>query len=425
MWDKMQKKDKIKLIYAYIVSPLMIIGNIGGRIITELYSMYGRNATQDILSNGALSKINLTAFMLGLLGYLPIAIPPTIMRFIAIRHKLKYGIEIYCYMLLSFFFARVLVFMLTGTIDPTLGFLDSLVIYCILSFRTTEYREIPHSYRYGLTFLTIGAAFVILYFTSEHFTSDKQYLFPIWEAIALCLVLNRRTESIAPKEPEQPYETQHSNNINAQTTYHQQPPEPPHREIRQEPKPPQSPQLDIADTLIDIGLAHIGRTTALDNPYITPEQTEARKRVERPFLRVLADNYRDEQSRKILARHFMVYKEVSLFMAFAFILKRDKELHNTVRERLKELLSQGLLSEVRKKWDENVYRISRTFYDEYKQTRELSHALKAAFCETVPEYGAVTAERLSELCDKDEMQRIFMYSYDAVLREYRKILEQT
>ncbi len=135
---------------------------------------------------------------------------------------------------------------------------------------------------------------------------------------------------------------------------------------------------------------------------------------------MLADNYRDEQSRKTLARHFMVYKEVSLFMAFAFILKRDKELHNTVRERLKRLLSQGLLSEVRKKWDENVYRISRKFYDEYKQTKELGHALKSAFCWTVPENGAVTAERLSELCDKDEMQRIFIYTYDALLREYRK-----
>lgn len=194
--------------------------------------------------------------------------------------------------------------------------------------------------------------------------------------------------------------------------------EPPHQSARQATP-------DTANILIDTGLAHIGRKTYKANRYLTPEQTEARKRVERPFLRVLADNYRDEQSRKILARHFMVYKEVSLFMVFAFILKRDKELHNTVRERLKELLSQGLLSEVRKKWDENVYRISRTFYDEYKQTRELSHALKAAFCWTVPEDGAVTAERLSELCDKDEMQRIFMYSYDAVLREYRKILEQT
>ena len=100
--------------------------------------------------------------MLGLLGYLPITIPPTVMRFVAIRHELKYGIEIYCYMLLSFFFARVIVFTLTGTVDPTLGFLDSLIIYCILSFRTTEYREIPSSYRYGLTFLTIGAVFNML-----------------------------------------------------------------------------------------------------------------------------------------------------------------------------------------------------------------------------------------------------------------------
>lgn len=421
MWDKLQKKDKIKLIYAYIVSPLMIMGNIGGRIITELYSMYGRNATQDILSNGALSKINLTAFMLGLLGYLPIAIPPTIMRFIAIRHKLKYGIEIYCYMLLSFFFARILVFMLTGTIDPTLGFLDSLVIYCILSFRTTEYREIPHSYRYGLTFLTIGAVFVILYFTSEHFTSDKQYLFPIWEAIALCLVLNRHTESTAPKEPEQPYETQHSNNINAQTTYHQQPPELPHREPYQHPEP-QPPLHDTADTLIDVGLAHIGRITARTNPYITPEQTQARHNAERPFTKLLARRYTDANTRKALARHFMLYKEVTLFVIFAMVLKNDKPLHSKIQSRLKVRLSLGLPSKVIASRNEYWHRLSDKFSESYTRTKDLAGTLDYVFWSVLPE--TLKGENIADLAGNGYLIQIFEYTRKAVVQEYKSLREE-
>lgn len=417
MWDKLQKKDKIKLIYAYIVSPLMIMGNIGGRIITELYSMYGRNATQDILSNGALSKINLTAFMLGLLGYLPIAIPPTIMRFIAIRHKLKYGIEIYSYMLLSFFFARILVFMLTGTIDPTLGFLDSLVIYCILSFRTTEYREIPHSYRYGLTFLTIGAVFVILYFTSEHFTSDKQYLFPIWEAIALCLVLNRHTESTAPKEPEQP-EPSYNNNIDEQTTYRNQLPEPPHRETYREPEPTQTPLHDTADTLVDIGLAHIGRITAHSNAYITPEQTQSRHNAEHPFTKLLAERYTDANTRKALARHFILYKEVTLFVIFAMVLKNDKPLLIKIQSKLKVRLSLGLPSKTIASRNEYWRKLSDKFNESYTRTKDLAKTLDYVFWSVLPE--KLKGVWVKELDGSSHLLGIFNYSLKAIEHEYHQ-----
>ena len=322
VWSNLRTKDKIKLIYAYIVSPIWICGDIGGGIIIELYQKNNKILRDPTMLREVSALANSIAWKLGILTYLPLILPATVIRFIIPRREIKYGIEMYCYMLLSMFLTRVLYVVMMGELIPTLGFLDSLVMYCVLSYKTTEYQEFPRSYRYVLTFLTLGIVFVVLYFTSEHFTNTKRYIFPIWEAIALCVVLNTYKTNSITKESEQPHEA----------TY---------QAPRQEPSNEAS---DMAARLVNIALAHIGRPTASPNQYLTSELTEARHQVERPFLKLLAERFKDTETRKALSRHFMLYKEVTLFIIFAMLLSKDKALHAKVRTKLKERLFRRAIS---------------------------------------------------------------------------------
>ena len=339
MRDSLRKRDKAKLIYAYIISPILIYGYIGGGIINELYRKHGSKIfrTPTTLSDMSM-LVNSIAWKIGILTYLPLILPITVIRFIIPKRELKYGIEMYCYMLVSMFLTRVLYVVILGELIPTLGFLDSLTIYSVLSYKATEYREIPRLYRYALTFFTFCAVFVVLYFSSKHFTSTEHYIFPIWEAITLSIILNMHKVNSHTKEPEQTYEE-------------------PRQELHIETP-------DMATRLVNIGLAHIGRKTSLSNKYLTPEQTEARKSIERPFLKILAEKFRDEAVRKKLARHFMLYKETTLFMIYAIVLKNNKELHSQVRSGLKEILSLNISSEVQDKRGKYWQEISRKFYDE-------------------------------------------------------------
>ena len=68
----------------------------------------------------------------------------------------------------------------------------------------------------------------------------------------------------------------------------------------------QDPQ---AIKLVNLGLASIGRKTKQTNPYFTPERDTERHKAEYTFLHQLAERYTDTEARKILAKHFMLYKE--------------------------------------------------------------------------------------------------------------------
>ena len=399
MWDK----NKWKLIYAYIISPLLIMSNIGGSVIIELYGKQGDKAIQRILSNNLLSEINLMSFKLGLFSYLPVMLPPTLIRFVALQRKLKYGVEISVFFSLSLFISLLSCYFLTNEMLLTFGLLNTLIMYCILSYQSLEYSEEWNSYTFHpIVFMLVALA--LMTFISGIMTEQKQWYLPIWEAIFACCVLTRHKDKTIPAQPEQ-----HS--------------EIPHREARQEPeKPSQSADTqepDTADTLIDIGLAHIGRITALDNPYITPEQTQSRHNVERPFLQMLSERYMDNDTRKALARHFMLYKEVTLFVIFAMVLKNDKPLLTKIHNRLKVLLSQGLPSKVIASRNEYWHKLSEKFHENYIRTHDLATTLDYVFWSVLPEN--LKGEGFADLTGNGYLKQIFDYAREAIAQEYKNI----
>lgn len=208
-------------------------------------------------------------------------------------------------------------------------------MYCILSYQSSEYSEEWYSVKINPILLTTTGLISLSLFSwitinSEQYLSahkvlrisnEGQYI-PIREAVVIACMWLMSKEKANTKKSEQPLE-------------------PPHCEAYREHEPPLH---DTADTLIDIGLAHIGRITASYNPYITPKQTQARHQAERPFLKLLSERYTDANTRKNLARHFMLYKEVTLFIIFAAVLKNDKTLLSKIQSRQKVRLSLGLPS---------------------------------------------------------------------------------
>lgn len=262
-------------------------------------------------------------------------------------------------------------------------------------------------------------ALIIMTVISKVITNYTQRYVPILETIFACCVLTRHKDKSTPAEPKQRHELLHNNNTSEQPTHHNQPLEPPHRKPHQEPKPPQPPLPDIADTLIDIGLAHIGRTTALDNPYITPELTQARHNIERPFLKLLAEQYTDADTRKNLSRYFMLYKEVTLFMIFASVLKNDKPLHTKVQKKLKIRLSLGLPSKVITKCNNYRHKLSENFYESYTRTHDLAGTLNYTFWSILPE--RIKGESLTDLVGNGCLMQIFDYTRKTLTQEYNNL----
>lgn len=393
MWDK-YKKDKLKLIYAYIISPIWIFLSIGGNISSEIYRMYGSSAVSE-----SFGYSNRAAFILGMIGYLPLMTPPTFIRFALLQRKLKYGVELSIFLSLSLFISLLFSYFLTSNMPLTFGLFDTFMVYCILSYKSSEYSEEWNLYTFHPIVFTL-VALALMTLMSGIMTEQKQWYMPIWETIFACCVLTRHKDKIAPTEPSQP-------------------PEPPHREPRQEPEqPPRAETPDIADTLIDIGLAHIGRVTIRDNPYIKPEKTAERRNVERPFIKTLYERYPDEQTRKALSRHFMLYKEFTLFVIFSMVLNKDKPLHSKIRSRLKVRLSQGLLSKVIAKRNEYWRKLSEKFFDSYKQTKDIAGTLDYAFWSVLPE--SVKGNGFKDLIGNRYLMRIFEYTKDVVVKEYKK-----
>ena len=385
MWSKF---SRIKLIYAYVISPIWIFLRIGGNISAEIHHMYGSPAASATFVYSIRA-----AFILCMIGYFPLILSPTLVRFAVVRRKLKYGLEISIFLSLSLFMSLLVCYFLTGNIPLTFGLFDTLAVYCILSYKSSEYSEEWHSYKiHPILFMII--ALILMVLVSGVITEQKQWHVPIWEAIFACCVLTR-----------------HKN-----------------KPIKEEPSPLASPPYPAANRtsqsmaeLTAIGLASIGRKTHSLNRYLTVESTEERRRVERPFLRVIADKYRDEGQRKLLTRHFMLYKETTLFIIYASVLRADKQLHMQVQTELKKQLSLGLSAEVQKKRNDYWNRILRKFYDRYQQTGQTNDALNYSFwsvlSEEKPEYFPM--ESAAEFLGNNFLYDIFRYSYEGVEREYR------
>ena len=180
---------------------------------------------------------------------------------------------------------------------------------------------------------------------------------------------------------------------------------------------------DIANKLLEIGLARIGRKTTEPNEYLNSALDAERKAVERPFLRILANRYRTDEQRKILAKHFMLFKEMCLFISYHAILKDDTELHETVKTKLKRRLTAGMPLNAMSLRNKYWYELSKKFYEEYSRSQSMPDALTFSFWRTaVEKYPSfVNVSDMPERESREAIFEIFEYSYRAIEAEYKKL----
>ena len=150
---------------------------------------------------------------------------------------------------------------------------------------------------------------------------------------------------------------------------------PPHSKQHEAPNLHQQ----AAIRLVSIGLATIGRKTVQPNPYLTPAQEAQRHNAERPFLLQLAAKYKDASARKVLAKHFMLYKEACLYIIFASLLKDNHELHGIIKVELTKQLSEGLDAKALIRRKDYMYAFSRAFYNEFQRSRSVERVLSFMF----------------------------------------------
>lgn len=281
----------------------------------------------------------------------------------------------------------------------SLGIMYTFAAYCILSYQSSEYSDKWYSMKINPILLIITGLLGISLFSwivvnsGQYFPSrfalkianEGQYI-PIREAIVIVCMWLMNKEKFTREKQEHTYE------------------EAPHQEQH-------SGTFYMAEHLVNIGLSHIGRKTKTQNPYITPKQTEERQKIERPFLKLLADNYKDEATRKTLAQYFMLYKEMILFVIFAMTLKQNPALYTEVKGRLRERLSEGLSPEAIKKRNCYWRELSRALYESGRRTQSLGSVLEDVFWGKLPK-----KVNSIEKCGHDSLYAIFCYIRKAVER---------
>lgn len=227
----------------------------------------------------------------------------------------------------------------------------------------------------------------------------KQGFALFWEAVFMSIIVNCHL----PKTSETIH---NSSSWQSTTTNHfteppkSPPPPPPHSEPHEAPNPHQQDAV----RLVGLGLAAIGRRTAQPNPYLTPEREAQRHNAERPFLLKLAPKYKDASARKVIAKHFMLYKEACLYIVFASLLKDNPELHGLVKQELTKQLSEGLSAQAKIRRKEYMFAFSRAFYDEYQRTRSVERVLSFMF-------WRVLQDKHSELGSEDMGGLAALYNY--------------
>ena len=385
-WSNLNKYDKRKLIYAYIVSPLLIMAFLGGNFKSDAYRQTGQVITPPC---GAI-------FALAMTSYIPTILPPIVIRFWYFKRPLSYGLELFISMWVSIIFSLLALFLMTGIPAGTLGLLGSLTVYCVLSYGSIGHNDILKQKRYALTGLTLAVPFIVF----QMFGAFPQQGFGLaWEAVFIAIMVNCHL----PQQTETRYSSSNYSN--------EPPPPPPHEDA-------QSSRQDDAIRLVNLGLAAIGRKTKRTNLYLTPERETERHRAEHPFLRQLAEKYRDADTRKVLAKHFMLYKETCLYVIFSVVLKGDAELHSLVKDELTERLTEDLSVGVQSQRKQYMYAFSRAFYDEYQRThnmeRTLSYTFWCVLADKHPEL--VSTYELSRLLNMVGLGNVYRYSYDTMKR---------
>lgn len=372
---RMSNKDKFKLAYAYVIAPLFLVIMIIKRMSVRAPNIFGENEFIAVLAVSTAA------------GYLPFIAAPTILRFAILRRRLRYGVELYLYLLLCFILTHISYFVILGIKNVRIGDISGDVIYCILSFGAADYGKITRSYRRLLNVATF-IGFCVVCFISQitnfitPFSASKEFFLLFW-------ALNRHArQAEQPTLPQEPLTAQ-----SVPSTH-----------------PVPSTQPDRVSRLLDIGLAHIGRKTQTENPYITPELADERRTIERPFLTLLAERYKDERAQKTIAHYFAVYKEMTLFVIYELVLGNDSKLYAQVRTKLRERLLSGLTPQNINKHKTYWTDLSDKFHENYGTAQDIGITLAHTFWSAIKPNITVGADNLAD---------IFEYTRKAIEQEYQ------
>ena len=118
----------------------------------------------------------------------------------------------------------------------------------------------------------------------------------------------------------------------------------------------------------------------------------------------------------------MLYKEVTLFMIFASVLRNDKPLHTKVQRKLKIRLSLGLPSKVIVKCNDYRHKLSEKFYESYTRTKDLAGTLDYVFWSVLPE--KLKGESFADLVGNGCLMQIFNYTRNAVAQKYNNLTKE-
>ena len=200
-WSKLNKYDKRKLIYAYIVSPLIIMASLGGNFTSEIYGKTGQ------VINPPCGAI----FGLVMMTYIPTILPAMVIRFGYFKRPLSYGLEMFISMWVSITVSLLLMPFVIGVSLGTHGLLGDLSIYCALSYGANGHNDIPKQKRYLLTLLTIASPFVVFYLLG---TPTVSGFFLFYEAPFIAIMVNchlpKTSETIHNSSAWQSTTTNHS-----------------------------------------------------------------------------------------------------------------------------------------------------------------------------------------------------------------------
>ena len=376
--NSLSKKDKWKLIYAYLLSPMMLFLTFSGSMMSELYGKYG-----DAGYKTALDISNKISIRLCVLFYLPLTLPAMIIRFAYFRRRLNYGLEIYTSMIISILMSKLIIWGLTDLNISFLSFglLDIAIVYCILSFQSIGINTLHREYRYIITLLTLLYPFICLGISTNF------PIFPIWEAVFLCVIINSHLQSGKEDTSTQTYTVTSSTNIEqpleVDESKYTATSAPVQHTAPSVPSPMQAepfiPDDNLVGKLICVGLAHIGRKTKLKNKYITDESEAERYSVERPFLDLLSYKFKDDTKRETLRENFMLFKEAYLFLIYRALLKDNPGMQNKVKTMLRIMLSQNSTQTENNARKEYIELFSKRFSYAHKKTKSTKQSLRYAF----------------------------------------------
>ena len=318
-------------------------------------------------------------------------------------------------MIISLAATTLLYYPFVSSFVVSAGLFGWLAVYSVLSFGSRRMNTFPRIQRYILTLVTLAVPFIILHVYQDISPKSQQVYFPLWEAIVLSVVLNSYVYNPSTagdtdgNTHESSQNSQNSQSNSQGTSYI-------FEDASSKSRPPdETPE----QRLMSIGLASIGRKTRMMNKYMTAEQIEMRRRIEYPFLKVLADRYKDEKQRKILSRHFMLFKEMCLFISLGVILRDKKREHERIKIDLTHRLSEGLTVQARE-WRDDYWRIlTKNFYDRYTENKDIGQSLSQSFWGTLSmKYPEILITEDIVMQSAVRIQEIFRYIYGSMMKEH-------